>query len=147
MVESTSKPLVLITGVTSFLGSHVCLEFLKSGIFKVRGSVLDLPSKTEILQKTFGEHYSQAEFVELNFLNEEQIKKAVQDCEYIVHVGLPPPRKQPKDDKEFIDVSFKGTLFILRAAQKSNVKRVVMTSSYLTIAHSKDKNITSFNED
>ncbi len=36
---------------------------------------------------------------------------------------------------------------MLRAAQKSNVKRVVMTSSYLTIAHSKDKNITSFNED
>jgi nucleoside-diphosphate-sugar epimerase len=55
MVESTpSKPVVLITGVTGFLGSHVCMEFLKSGIFKVRGTVRDLPSKTELLKKTFG---------------------------------------------------------------------------------------------
>ena len=43
------KPLVLITGVTGFLGSHVCMEFVKQGTFRVRGSVRDLASKTELL--------------------------------------------------------------------------------------------------
>ena len=57
MVESI-KPLVLITGVTGFLGSHVCMEFLKSGNFKVRGSVRDLPTKTELLKKIYGEYLS-----------------------------------------------------------------------------------------
>jgi nucleoside-diphosphate-sugar epimerase len=55
MVESI-KPLVLITGVTGYLASHVCFEFLKSGNFKVRGSVRDLPNKTELLKKIYGDY-------------------------------------------------------------------------------------------
>jgi thioester reductase-like protein len=55
MVESI-KPLVLITGVTGYLASHVCFEFLKSGNFKLRGSVRDLPNKTELLKKIYGDY-------------------------------------------------------------------------------------------
>ncbi len=102
------KPLVLITGVTGFLGSHVCMEFLRSGNFRVRGSVRDLPSKTELLQNTFGEYYTKIEFVEMNLQNESQIKKAVEGCNYVVHVASPTPKniKQPKDEKELIDPAF-----------------------------------------
>ena len=34
-----NKPLVVITGITGFLGSNVCLYFLRSGLFRVRGTV------------------------------------------------------------------------------------------------------------
>ena len=115
MVESI-RPLVLITGVTGFLGSHVCMEFLKSGNFKVRGSVRDLPTKTELLKKIYGDYLSQLELVEMNLLNEDQIEQAVVGCHYVVHVASPNPQKEPKDEREIIDPAFKGTLYIIRAA-------------------------------
>ena len=115
MVESV-KPLVLITGVTGFLGSHVCMEFLKSGNFKVRGSVRDMPNKIEMLKKTYGVYYEQLEVVEMNLLNEDQIEQAVEGCHYVVHVASPNPPKEPKDERDVIDPAFKGTLYIMKAA-------------------------------
>ena len=55
MVES-SKPIVLITGVSGYLGSHVALVFLKDGGFNVRGTVRDTKNakKIEPLRKAFG---------------------------------------------------------------------------------------------
>lgn len=38
MVES-NKPIVVITGVSGYLGSHVALEFLKDDTYTVRGTV------------------------------------------------------------------------------------------------------------
>ena len=35
------KPLIVITGVTGYLGAHVCNEFLKDGTFRVRGTCRD----------------------------------------------------------------------------------------------------------
>ena len=35
------KPLVTITGVAGYIGSQICLDFLKSGEFRVRGTVRD----------------------------------------------------------------------------------------------------------
>jgi uncharacterized protein YbjT (DUF2867 family) len=44
MVESSSKPVVVITGVTGFLGSQVLNEFLNGeghGKFEIRATVRD----------------------------------------------------------------------------------------------------------
>lgn len=56
MVES-SKPTVVITGITGYLGSHVALVFLKDGSYNVRGTVRDTknPVKIEPIRKAFGE--------------------------------------------------------------------------------------------
>ena len=42
-MESTaaSKPLVLITGISGYIGSHVCKAFLEDGTYRVRGTVRD----------------------------------------------------------------------------------------------------------
>lgn len=39
MVEGHLKPIVVVTGITGYLGIYVCLDFLKDGGFKVRGTV------------------------------------------------------------------------------------------------------------
>lgn len=51
------KPTVLITGVSGFIGSQVCLTFLKHGGFKVKGTVRSKtnPEKIEPLKKAFGD--------------------------------------------------------------------------------------------
>jgi len=37
-----SKPRVLITGITGYLGSMICLQFLKDATYTIRGTVRDL---------------------------------------------------------------------------------------------------------
>ena len=58
MVES-SKPTVVITGISGYLGSHVALVFLKDGSYNVRGTVRDTknPVKIEPLRKAFGTYF------------------------------------------------------------------------------------------
>jgi uncharacterized protein YbjT (DUF2867 family) len=41
IITSSDKPLVVITGITGYVGSNVCKTFLEDGSFKVRGTVRD----------------------------------------------------------------------------------------------------------
>ena len=40
-IASQAKPVVTITGISGFVGSHICYAFLKDGGFRVRGTVRD----------------------------------------------------------------------------------------------------------
>ena len=46
-MEAT-RPKVVITGITGFLGSHVCNVFLRDGGFRVRGTVRDKNNSAKI---------------------------------------------------------------------------------------------------
>jgi nucleoside-diphosphate-sugar epimerase len=57
MVEKKDeRPLVLITGITGYVGSAVAYVYLKDGRFRVRGTVRDLNDKKKInvVEKHFG---------------------------------------------------------------------------------------------
>ena len=62
-MSSTSSQLVLITGISGFVATHVALEFLKNG-HRVRGTVRS-QDKAEIVKKTpaFGDYLDRLEFV------------------------------------------------------------------------------------
>jgi dihydroflavonol-4-reductase len=65
-----------------------------------------------------------------------------------VHCASPLPFKQPEDEMELIKPAVEGTLAVLRAAHKHKVKRVVITSSTLTIYQRKPENIKElYNEE
>jgi thioester reductase-like protein len=55
-----SKPKVVITGISGYLGSHVGNVFLQSGAFNVRGTVRDKNNEKKIqpLKDAFGEHFN-----------------------------------------------------------------------------------------
>ena len=58
MVEKKDeRPLVLITGITGYVGSAVALVYLKDGRFRIRGTVRDLNDKKKInvVKKHFGD--------------------------------------------------------------------------------------------
>ena len=82
MVDLQAKPLVTITGISGFLGSHVCLSFLQTGEFRVRGTVRDKNNEAKIapLRKAFGESFSQLEMVEADLLDSDSIQRAVEGC-------------------------------------------------------------------
>lgn len=69
----------------------------------------------------------------MELLNEPSIDRAVAGCHFVVHTACPNPSKAPKDEKIVIRPAVDGTLSLLRAAQRHQVKRVVVTSSIASI--------------
>ena len=51
------------------------------------------------------------------------------DCDYVHHVAAPISLDVPKDPDAFIPAAVDGTLRVLNAASKNNIKRVVATST------------------
>jgi dihydroflavonol-4-reductase len=134
-MEST-KPKVVITGVSGYLGSHVCLSFLRDGGYQVRGTVRDPNNESKVgpLRKAFGEElFSHLELFKADMLDDVSIDRAIEGCQYVVHTASPIPMKPPKDENILIKPAVEGTLSVLRAASKHKVKRVVFTSSGLSV--------------
>lgn len=134
MVES-SKPTVVITGITGYLGSHVALIFLKDGAYNVRGTVRDTknPIKIEPIRKAFGELFEKLTLVEADLNNRESIFAAINGADFVVHTASPFPLKQPRDENELIRPAVNGTTYVMEACHANKVKRVVITSSCAAI--------------
>ena len=93
MVESSQKPIVVITGVSGYLGSHVALAFLKDGSYQVRGTVRDTKNETKVapIRKAFGDLFSQITLVEADLENKDSIIAAISGADYVVHTASPFP--------------------------------------------------------
>ena len=55
----SGKPIVTLTGISGYLGSLTCLEFIKDGGYRVRGTVRDKDNQEKIapLRMAFGAHF------------------------------------------------------------------------------------------
>ena len=131
-MEAAQKGKVLITGVTGFIGSHVCLQFLSADKFTVRGTVRSLKNAKKInpIRSAFGEEkFAQLELVEADLKAPESLDKAVEGCDFVVHVASPFPASQPWSEKNVIKPAVDGTIAILNACVKHGIKKLVVTSS------------------
>ena len=135
MVEG-QKPITTITGVSGFIGAQVCLDFLKSGDYHVRGTVRDSKNEAKIapLRKAFGQYFDQLELVDADLLDAESIKKAISGSTYVVHTAS--PFYFPENDDDVIKPAVDGTLAVMHACSASGgVKRCVITSSVAAVAY------------
>lgn len=134
--------LVLVTGVSGFLGGHVALQLLKGG-YLVRGSVRDL-SKAGNVRDTLtraGADVSHLEFVALDLLDDAGWDAAMRGVRFLQHTASPFVLEAPKDPQDLIRPAVGGTERALNAALAAHVERVVLTSSTaaITYGHPKDK--------
>jgi len=123
----------LVTGVSGYFAGSLAHLLISKG-HQVRGTVRSLNSKEKVehLQKEL----SGIELVEADLLTDGSFDKAVEECEWIFHTACP-FFTVPKEDpiKELVEPSLKGTLNVLKSAEKSGtVKRVVLTSSIAAVA-------------
>lgn len=132
MVES-SKPTVLITGVSGYLGSHVALVYLKDGSFNVKGTVRDTKNekKIEPLRKAFGDLFDKMTLVEADLDNPESLMNAIEGAEFVIHTASPFPLKKPKSEMDLINPAVNGTTAVMEACKVHKVKKVVITSSIM----------------
>lgn len=129
-----AKQIVLLTGISGFIGLHTAKQLLDQG-FHVRGSIRNMKkaqSITNTLKKASAD-VSELSFIELDLTSDKGWDKAAEGCDYVMHVASPYAAAEPKHEDEMIKPAVDGSLRALRAAKKAGVKRVVLTSSAMTM--------------
>jgi len=116
---------VLVTGGAGFIGSHL-VDALVAADRDV--TVLDNLSTGDLLNLKHIE--DRITFYEGDIRDQEVLFTASKDCDIIFHqaavVSVPQTVNDPIDSAMVNDM---GTLYVLEAARKNNVKRVVLASS------------------
>jgi nucleoside-diphosphate-sugar epimerase len=127
MSALNSKPVVVITGVSGYLGSQVCLTFLQDGSYRVRGTVRSTTNaqKLEPLKAGLGpELFDQLELVEADLTNEDSIVAACEGATYVVHTASPFHFKG-----DTVGPAVQGATAVMKACTQHKVKLCVLTSS------------------
>ena len=121
---------VLLTGAAGFIGSHVAEALVQAGA-EVRAFV----------RYNSRNDYGWLEFTDLDLLrdveifrgdlaNPEAALNAVQGCDTVLHLGaLIPIPYSYVHPREFVSANVEGTLNVLEAARRFEVRRMVHTST------------------
>lgn len=137
MATGHDTPLVLVTGATGYVGSHVVKLLLEDGQLRVRAVVrsLDQEDKVKFLKDLVPDAKHPVELVQADLLKEDTWKDAVNDCTYVVHVAGPTPHSSLSKDTDALKLAVDGTKAVLQAcADAGTVKRVVLTSSISAVS-------------
>jgi dihydroflavonol-4-reductase len=125
---------VLVTGGSGFLGSWCVIDLLRRG-YAVRATVRDLSREAALRLSIAGEVDAgdRLSVVAADLRDEACWERAVDGCDYVLHVASPFPATQPKDPDELIVPARDGTLRVLKASFDAGVERVVVTSSIVAV--------------
>ena len=137
MAEGGDATVVLVTGASGFVATHVCYQLLQKG-YKVRGTVRDPTNekKCKPLRELCPDAKYPIELVKADLTDKECWMDVVKGCHFVCHVASPFPPDAPKNEEEVIRPAVDGTVSVLEACAKSGtVKRVVLTSSVAAVSN------------
>ena len=129
---------VLVTGATGFIGLHCIQQLLDQG-YQVNGTLRSMNRKDEVLESlknhnTSVEHLS---LFEVDLLSDDGWDAAIEGCDYLLHIAS--PFVLTNESLEFfVKPAVEGATRALKFAQKHNVKKVVLTSSFAAIGDTFD---------
>ncbi|SEI50799.1 dihydroflavonol-4-reductase [Dyadobacter sp. SG02] len=127
-----NRETVLVTGGSGFIASYCMITLLNNG-YKVRATLRSL-RKSELVKEMLKEgeitSFENLSFAEADLEDEASWEKAVQGCQYVIHVASPTPNTSARTEDDFVIPAKNGVLFVMRAAKKAGVKRVVLTSAF-----------------
>lgn len=132
--------LVAVTGASGFIAKYIVAELLKRG-FAVRGT-LRAPAKEASVRAavaSLGADPGGLSFVTADLLEDDGWDAALAGTRYIIHTASPFPVQQPDNPDDVIRPARDGTLRVLAAAQRSGAKRVVMTSSTVSVMYTRKR--------
>ena len=141
--------IVLVTGGSGFVGSHVILKLLSEG-HHVRTTIRNASREAVVramIRDGGQEPGEELAFYQADLMEDGGWADAVAGCDYVMHVASPFPQGAPTDENELIAPARDGTLRVLRASRDAGVKRVVITSSFAAIGYGHASYDRIFNED
>jgi nucleoside-diphosphate-sugar epimerase len=121
---------VLVTGGSGFIGGWCVIGLLQQG-HTVRTTVRNL-SREGAVRTALGKAVDAGDrlsFYAADLMSDAGWDEATNGCEYVLHVASPLGVAEPKNPDDLIVPAREGARRAIRAAIKSGVKRVVMTSS------------------
>ncbi|WP_109298929.1 aldehyde reductase [Aquimarina sp. AU474] len=134
------KEKVLLTGVTGFLGSHTTIQLLNKG-YEVIGTLRNM-NRSDAIKQIIAKNtpnINSLSFAEADLMDQEIWNDLTKEVDYVMHIASPFPRELPKHEDDLIIPAKEGTLNILKASAKNNIKRVILTSSTGSIVYGKEK--------
>ena len=109
---------VLVTGGNGFIGSEVCKLLLKKKFSVISFDLIKV--KTPDLQNNFNG----------SILDPVELSKAIKDCDYVIHLAASlGVANTEKNRLECLHINIQGTINVLEACVKHNVKKVIFASS------------------
>lgn len=123
--------MILVTGGTGYIGSHIAVELLEAG-YQV--AILDDLSNSDVsvverIEKIAHQHVT---FYQGDVRNSELIAKVFQahEVEAVIHcAGLKAVGESVTNPLTYYDVNVYGAIVLCRAMAKANVKRLIFSSS------------------
>ncbi|KAL4966556.1 SDR family oxidoreductase [Aspergillus stella-maris] len=133
---ASKDEVILITGASGFLASHVVNHFLRAG-YHVRGTVRSASTAEKVLQ-TFRHYAPRLSIVIVDDVARPgAFDSVVKDVHGIIHTATPFKVFGVEDnERDLLKPAIDGTVNILKAAHQLAplVKRVVLTSSFAAMA-------------
>jgi len=120
-----SRGLVLVTGISGFVGAAVARALSRQG-YAVRGLVRARSPRTNL--RAFA-----GEIVEGDMRDAGAVARALMGCDALIHVAAD-YRLWARDPKEILRTNRDGTRIVMEAALEAGIGRIVYTSSVATIA-------------
>ena len=113
---------ILITGGAGFIGSHIVEHF------NGKAEIVVLDNLRSGFKKNI-EPFD-VEFVEASITDKDAVSEAMKGVDYVFHLGamisVPESMQKPS---ECVEINTQGTLNVLEAASKANVKKLCFSSS------------------
>jgi dTDP-glucose 4,6-dehydratase len=121
---------VLVTGAGGFIGSHVVEQLVEAGA-QVRAFVrYNSRNDWGRLQDISPAALAEVDVYAGDLTNPEAVVGAVSGCDTIFHLGaLIPIPYSYKHPREYLSANVEGTMNVLEAARRADVRRVVHVSS------------------
>lgn len=136
---------VLVTGATGFIGLHCIQQLLEQG-YAVNGTLRSMQRESEV-RESLEKHNTSTEKLSLfpvDLMSDEGWDQAMESCDYLLHVASPFVLSN-ETEEFFVKPAVEGALRALKFADKHNIKKVVLTSSFAAVGDTFD-GTTSFNE-
>ena len=101
----------------------------------VRGTVRDATNEEKLkpLLEGIGKNSKDLEIVSADLMDADSLIKASEGCDIFIHVASPNFIVAPKDENDVLGPAIQGTENAINACFINNVKRIIVTSSCLTI--------------
>lgn len=131
---------VFVTGASGFIAKHIVAGLLNRG-HNVIGSVRSLSRADEVraavtsVLNDRSDLETRLRFVALDLGVDEGWDTAMTGADVLMHTASPFPMVQPDDPQAIIRPAVDGALRALKAGQAAGIKRVIFTSSIVSVMY------------